>query len=76
MATRAVEDNILKEGPEKLFLYGGIAVFLGDLGPLSSRSVVEVCVMPILLYDCENWIVSKKLLRQVKGPVEKRDKCF
>ena len=26
---------------------GGIGVFLGDLGPLSSTSVVEVCVMPI-----------------------------
>ena len=50
-------------------------MFLGDLGPLSSRSVVEVCVTPVLLYDCENWIVSKKLLRQLElfqGEVGKR----
>ena len=52
---------------EEGFLYGGIGVFLGDLGPLSSRSFVEVCVMSILLYGCENWIVSEKLLRQLES---------
>ena len=66
MAIRAVEENI-KKARKSFFLYGGIGVFLGDLSPLSSRSVVEVCVMPILLYGCENWIVSEKLLRQLES---------
>ena len=66
MATKAVEENI-KKARKSIFLYGGIGVFLGDLGPLSSRSAVEVCVMPILLFCCDNWIVSKKLLRQLES---------
>ena len=31
-------------------VFGGIGVYHGDLSPLSSRSVVEVCVMPFLMY--------------------------
>ena len=65
MATRAVEEN-MKKAQKSFFLYDGIGVFLGDLNPLSSRSVVEVCVMPILLYGCKNWRVSEKLLRQLE----------
>ena len=72
-ATRAVEDNI-KKAWKSFLLCGGTGVFLGDLGPLSSRSVVEVCVMPILLYDCENWIVSEKHT-ETTGIVLGRDGC-
>ena len=58
-----MEENI-KKARKSFYLYGGIGVFL-DFGPLSSRSVVEVCVMSILL--CENWIVSEKLLSQLES---------
>ena len=63
-STRAMEDNILlKEGPEKLFPVWWHCCVPRRPWP---TFVVEVCVMPVLLYDCENWIVSKKLLRQLE----------
>ena len=66
MATRAVEENV-KKARRAFFLYGGIGVFQGDLSPLSSRSVVEACVMPIVLYGCESWILSEELLRRLES---------
>ena len=56
MANRAVEEGI-KEVRRTFFHYGAIGVFQGDLSPLSSRAVVESCVMPVLLYGCENWVL-------------------
>ena len=73
MATRAVEENV-KKARRSFFLYGGIGVFQGDLSPLSSRSVVEVCVMLILMYSCENWIVSEELLRRLESFQEQMGK--
>jgi len=69
MATRAMEENI-KKARKSFFLYSGIGVptFL-------QVSCGGVCVMPILLYGCENWIVSVKLLRQLEsfqGEMSKR----
>ena len=66
MATRAVEENVKKDR-RSFFLYGGIGVVQGDLSPLSSRSVVEVCVMPIVLYGCESWILSEEILRRLES---------
>ena len=54
MANRAVEEGI-KKARRSFFHHGAaIGVFQGDLSPLSSRAVVESCVMPVLLYSCEN----------------------
>ena len=75
MATRAVEENV-KKARRSFFRYGGIGVFQGDLSPLSFRSVVEVCVMPILMYGCENWIVSEELLRRLESFREEMGKGF
>ena len=40
------------------FSFGSIGVFHGNLNPLSSRSVVETCVMSILLFGSECWYLS------------------
>lgn len=48
MATKSVEENIAK-ARHTFFHYGSIGVFLGDISPLLSRSVLESCVMPISL---------------------------
>ena len=53
LVTHAVEENI-KKAWRAFFHYGSISVFQGDLSPLSCRSVLEICVMPVLLYGCEN----------------------
>ena len=55
LAIRSIAENI-KKARRAFFLYDNIeAVFQGDLSPLTSRSVVESCVMPVLLFGCENW---------------------
>jgi len=48
MANRAVEEGI-KKARRTFFHYDAIGVFQGDLSPLSSRAVVESCIMPVLL---------------------------
>ena len=54
MANQAVEEGI-KKARRSFFHHGAaIGVFQGDLSPLSSCAVVESCVMPVLLYSCEN----------------------
>ena len=34
-------------------------ILQSDLGPLSNRSVVETYVLPVLMYECESWILSE-----------------
>ena len=49
LASRAVEENIQK-ARRAFFHFGSIGAFQDDLSPLSIRSVVETCVVPVLLY--------------------------
>ena len=39
-------------------MFGSIGVYQGDLSSLSAQSLVEVCVMPVLMYGSENWILN------------------
>ena len=41
-------------------------VFQGSLNPLSGRALFEVCVIPVLLYGCENWILTASLLTKLE----------
>lgn len=50
------------EGQEELLLLWGHGVFQKGLSPLFSR---WVCMIPLLLCGCENWILSEELLRQL-----------
>ena len=62
--------SIKKENIRKVrrafFLYRIIRVFQGDLNPLSSRSMLETCVMPIMLNSCENWQMTHALVERVE----------
>ena len=49
------------------FHYGSIGVFQGDISPLSSRSVMECCVMPILMYGSEKWILTEVLIDKLEA---------
>ena len=53
MPRKAIAENIAK-ARRAFFAYGSIGAFHGDLNPLSARGIVEVCVMPFLLFGCEN----------------------
>ena len=65
-ASRSVEENIRK-AHKSFFHYGSLGAFQGDLSPLSTKSIIETRVMPILLFGSENWIVSKTILDQLES---------
>ena len=65
LSSKAVEENILK-ARKAFFVSGCLGAFQGQLNPLSGRSIYLTCVLPILLYGCENWIVNDYLLNQLK----------
>ena len=47
---------------EPFFSYGGLEAFQGKLNPISSKTIYETCAVPILLYGCENWILTNSQL--------------
>ena len=60
---------------KSFFTYGSMGVFQGDLSPLSGRSVVETCILPILLYGAENWCLSQNSIQALDsflGELSKR----
>ena len=64
-ATKSIENNINKSR-RAFFHFGSIGVFQGDISPISSRSVLEMCVMPILLYGSENWILTEGMVKKLE----------
>ena len=56
-----MEENI-KKVKRSFFHYGALGAFQGDLNPLSTGSVVETCVMPVLMYGSENWILTERCI--------------
>ena len=65
-ANKSVDENI-KKARRAFFHYGSLGSFQGDLNPLSTRSIIQTCVMPVLLYGCENWILSDKSITQLQS---------
>lgn len=62
----SVDENI-KKARQAFFNCGSIGAFQGDLNPLSSRSILDACVMPILLYGFENWLMTHALMEKVES---------
>ncbi len=58
------------------FHYWSIGVIQGEISPISSRTILETCVMPILLYGSENWIMTDQglvdRLEAFQGELAKR----
>ena len=67
LATRSIDENI-KKARRAFFHYGSIGAFQGDLSPLSSRSILDSCVMSVLMYGCENWLMTHVLVEKVVIP--------
>ena len=45
------------------FANGQLGAFHGFLNPLSSRSIVECCILPVLLYGSETWVLNNSSLQ-------------
>ena len=54
--SRWIEGNI--EKARRAFFARGSSVFHGTLNPLSSKTIVEHCVLPCLLFGAESWILD------------------
>ena len=73
-ASRSVEENIQK-ACGAFFHSGSIGVFQVDISPLSFREATESCVMPLLLYGSQNWVLTDTLiegLESFQGELAKR----
>ncbi len=70
-ATKAVDEVIKKA----IFSYGAMGAFQGKLNPISGKTIYEICAVPILLYGCENWILTDSQLDRLEafqGEIGKR----
>ena len=68
------EDRIQK-ARKAFFQLGSVYAFQGSLSPVSSPSIVQSCVLPILLYGVENWVMSSESIKKLEcfqGEVAKR----
>ena len=55
----------IKKSRRAFFMHNS-KVFQGKLNPLSGKALFEVCIIPILLYGCENWVLTTTLLTQLE----------
>ena len=64
LSRKGVDENIAK-AHGCFFHYGSIGSFQGDINPLSTKSVIDTCVMPVLLYGSENWVLTEGPLKKL-----------
>ena len=60
-------DERIHKARAAFFSHGELGVFHGQLNPLSSRSLVESCVIPVLMYGSESWTLNKTLLNKLES---------
>ena len=63
--TKWVEENVKKA--RRAFFARGSGVFHCTLNPLSSKSIVEHCVFPCLLFGTKTWILNSTLLQKLES---------
>ena len=49
-----------------LFGLGSTKAFHGDLNPLSSSNIFETCVLPVLLYGYETWLIDSSCIQALE----------
>lgn len=73
-STQAVQNRVQK-ARKAYFQFGSIYAFQSKLSPISCCSIVEACVLPILLYGVENWVMSPEslcILESFQGEIAKK----
>ena len=66
LASTSIDKNIRK-ARHAFFHFGSICIFQVDVSPLSSKAVLESCIMPVLLFGCENWILTETLSQKLEA---------
>ena len=49
------------------FSHEELGAFHGLLNPLSSRSLIECCIIPVLMYGSESWVLNSTLLSKLES---------
>ena len=57
----------IRKARAAFFANGQLGAFHGLLNPLSSRSIIESCIIPVLLYGSENWVLNHSLLEALNS---------
>ena len=73
-STKSIQEGIAK-AKCAFFAFGALGAFNGKLNPLSGRAIYETCVIPVLLYGCENWIMTDtniSILESFQGEIGRR----
>ena len=65
-ASKAV-DEAIEKARRVFFAFGPMGAFHGQLNPISAKSIYEICVVPVLLFGCENWILTDSILRLLES---------
>ena len=60
-----IDSNIKKA--RSAFFARGKYLFQGKLNPLSAKSIIECCIMLILMYGSESWILNSTLLNKLES---------
>ena len=64
-AKESVSNNIAK-ARKAFFSLGSTKDFHGDLNPFSSSNIFETCVLPVLLYGCETWLLDSSCIQDLE----------
>ena len=60
-------DEAIKKARRAFFVFGAMGAFHGRLNPISSKTIYDVCIVAILLYGSENWILIIGSIRGLSG---------
>ena len=66
-SSKACVNERIQKARAAFFANGQLGAFQGLLNPLSSRSIIESCIIPILLYGSENWVLNYSLLEALES---------
>ena len=60
-------DEAIKKARRAIFAFGAMGAFHGKLNLISGKTIFDTCVIPILLFGSENWILTDPLLDQLEA---------
>ena len=66
-SSRTCVSERIQKARAAFFANGQLRAFHGLLNPLSSRSIVESCILPVLLYGSEHWVLNFSLLEALES---------
>ena len=65
-ATKAI-DEAIKKARRAFFAFGAMGAFHGKLNTISGKTIFDTCVILILLFGSENWIITDPLVYQLEA---------